>query len=53
MIWEAPDFDETQRIVDARELPEDARAEQSLRPKSLDDSLAPRVWARRRLPASW
>lgn len=26
MIWEAPDFDETQRIVDARELPEDARA---------------------------
>ena len=39
MIWEAPDFDETQRIVDARELPEDARAEQSLRPKSLDDYL--------------
>lgn len=39
MIWEAPDFENTQRIVDAHEQPEDARSEVNLRPKTLDDYL--------------
>ena len=39
MIWEAPDFEDGRRIVDAREQPEDVRSEQSLRPRSLDDYL--------------
>lgn len=39
MIWEAPDFENTQRIVDAHEQPEDARSEINLRPKTLDDYL--------------
>ncbi|HJJ00466.1 MAG TPA: Holliday junction branch migration DNA helicase RuvB [Coriobacteriaceae bacterium] len=39
MIWEAPDFENTQRIVDAHEQPEDARSEANLRPKTLDDYL--------------
>lgn len=39
MIWEAPDFESTQRIVDAHEQPEDARSEVNLRPKTLDDYL--------------
>lgn len=39
MIWEAPDFENTQRIVDAHEQPEDVRSEVNLRPKTLDDYL--------------
>lgn len=39
MIWEAPDFENAQRIVDAHEQPEDARSEVNLRPKTLDDYL--------------
>ncbi len=39
MIWEAPEIEEGQRFVDARELPEDVRAEISLRPETLDDYL--------------
>lgn len=39
MIWEAPDFENTQRIVDAHEQPEDVRSEANLRPKTLDDYL--------------
>ncbi len=39
MIWEAPDFENTQRIVDAHEQPEDAHSEINLRPKTLDDYL--------------
>lgn len=39
MIWEAPDFENTQRIVDAHEQPEDTRSEVNLRPKTLDDYL--------------
>lgn len=42
MIWEAPDTEDPMRIVDARELAEDARSDASLRPKSLDDYLGQR-----------
>lgn len=39
MIWEAPEFDETQRMVDARETPEERVGDVSLRPQTLDDYL--------------
>lgn len=39
MIWEAPDFEESMRIVDARETPEEFRADVTLRPQTLDDYL--------------
>lgn len=39
MIWESTEFSDETRFVDARETPEDARADVSLRPKRLDDYL--------------
>lgn len=39
MIWEAPDFDEDKRMVDAHETAEDLIADVGLRPKTLDDYL--------------
>lgn len=39
MIWEAPDFEESKRLVDAQELPEETRQDISLRPQKLDDYL--------------
>lgn len=39
MIWEAPDFEESRRIVDARETPEELRSDATLRPQSLADYL--------------
>lgn len=39
MIWEAPDFEESQRIVDAHETPEELRTDSTLRPQTLADYL--------------
>ena len=39
MIWESPDYEDTQRIVDTHETPEDIPGELSLRPQQLDEYL--------------
>ena len=38
-MWESPEFDQSQRIVDTHEAPEDFKSELSLRPHRLDEYL--------------